>query len=112
MASVWGELQRRNVVRVAIAYAVVAWLVLQIADTVLDNISAPAWVFQTILLLLVIGFPVALVFAWAFVVFLYWQVFSALQVLHPPVFPLRPGQASGSLGQGVAQKGFLPALTP
>jgi TolB-like protein/tetratricopeptide (TPR) repeat protein len=66
MASVWGELQRRNVVRVAIAYAVVAWLVLQIADTVLDNISAPAWVFQTILLLLIIGFPVALVFAWAF----------------------------------------------
>jgi len=60
------ELKQRNVFRVGIAYVVVAWLVLQLADIVLDNIEAPAWVFQTILLLLVIGFPVALVFAWAF----------------------------------------------
>jgi len=60
------ELKQRNVFRVGIAYVVVAWLVLQLADIVLDNIDAPAWVFQTILLLLVIGFPLALVFAWAF----------------------------------------------
>jgi TolB-like protein len=66
MASVWGELKRRNVVRVAVAYAVVAWLLLQVADVVLDNIAAPGWVFQAILLLLIIGFPVALIFAWAF----------------------------------------------
>jgi TolB-like protein/Tfp pilus assembly protein PilF len=66
MTSVWGELKRRNVVRVAVAYTVVAWLLLQVADVVLDNIEAPAWVFQTILLLLVIGFPLALIFAWAF----------------------------------------------
>ena len=66
MASVWGELKRRNVVRVGIAYAIVAWLLLQVADVVLDNIGAPAWVFQVILLLLVIGFPVAIIFAWAF----------------------------------------------
>ena len=60
------ELKRRNVVRVAIAYAIVAWLLLQVADVILDNIEAPAWVFQAILLLLVIGFPVALILAWAF----------------------------------------------
>ena len=66
MTSFWGELKRRNVVRVAIAYAVVAWLLLHVADVVLDNIEAPAWVFQTILLLLIIGFPVALLFAWAY----------------------------------------------
>jgi len=66
MASVWGELKRRNVVRVAIAYAIVAWLLLQVADVVLNNIEAPTWVFQAILLLLAIGFPLALVFAWAF----------------------------------------------
>jgi TolB-like protein/Tfp pilus assembly protein PilF len=66
MASVWGELKRRNVVRVGIAYAIVAWLLLQVADVVLDNIGSPAWVFQVILLLLVIGFPVAIIFAWAF----------------------------------------------
>ena len=66
MASVWNELKRRNVVRVAAAYAVIAWLLLQVADVVLNNIEAPTWVFQTILLLLVIGFPLALIFAWAF----------------------------------------------
>ena len=66
MASVWNELKRRNVVRVAVAYAVIAWLLLQVADVVLNNIEAPTWVFQTILLLLVIGFPLALIFAWAF----------------------------------------------
>ena len=66
MASVWGELKRRNVFRVAIAYVVVSWLLVQVADVVLDNIEAPTWVFQTILLLLVIGFPVSIIFAWAF----------------------------------------------
>jgi TolB-like protein len=66
MTSFWGELKRRNVVRVAIAYAIVSWLLLQMADVVLDNIEAPTWVFQAILLLLVIGFPVAIIFAWAF----------------------------------------------
>ena len=66
MASVWGELKRRNVVRVAIAYAIVSWLLLQVADVILNNIEAPTWVFQAILLLLVIGLPVALIFAWAF----------------------------------------------
>ena len=66
MTSFWVELKRRNVVRVAIAYAIVSWLLLQVADVVLDNIEAPAWVFQAILLLLVIGFPVAIIFAWAF----------------------------------------------
>ena len=66
MTSFWGELKRRNVVRVAIAYGVVAWLLLQLADVVLDNIQAPTWVFQAILLLLIIGLPLALIFAWAF----------------------------------------------
>ncbi len=60
------ELKQRCVFRVGIAYAVVAWLLLQVADVVLDNIEAPAWVFQAILLLLIIGLPVALVLAWAF----------------------------------------------
>ena len=66
MISFWSELKRRNVVRVAIAYAVVSWLLLQVADVVLNNIEAPGWVFKAILLLLVIGFPLAIIFAWAF----------------------------------------------
>jgi len=46
------ELKRRNVFRVGVAYVIVAWLLLQVADVILDNIEAPAWVFQAILLLL------------------------------------------------------------
>ena len=60
------ELKRRNVLRVAIAYIVTAWLLLQVADVVLNNIEAPDWVFQAILLLVALGFPFALIFAWAF----------------------------------------------
>ena len=64
--SLFTELKRRNVFRVGIAYLIVAWLVMQIADVVLNNIQAPGWVFQVILLVLGIGFPVVLAFAWAF----------------------------------------------
>ncbi len=60
------ELKRRNVFRVAIAYVVVAWLALQVADVVLNNVEAPAWVFTVIVLVLGIVFPLVLVFAWAF----------------------------------------------
>jgi len=60
------ELKRRNVFRVGIAYAITSWLLLQVADVVLDHITAPDWVFKTIMLLLAIGFPLALLFAWAF----------------------------------------------
>ena len=64
--SFFEELKRRNVVRVGIAYAVAAWLLLQIADVLIDNIGAPDWVFPTLLMVLGIGFPLALIFAWAF----------------------------------------------
>ena len=64
--SFFEELKRRNVIRVGIAYVVVAWLTMQFADVVLNNIAAPAWVFQVIMLVLAIGFPIVLVFAWAF----------------------------------------------
>ena len=66
MSSFVSELKRRNVFRVAIAYIITAWLLLQVADVVLNNIEAPQWVFQTILLLVALGFPLALLFAWAF----------------------------------------------
>ncbi len=64
--SLFEELKRRNVFRVGIAYTVSAWLILQVADIVLDNIPAPDWVMQVIMVLLAIGLPVALLFAWAF----------------------------------------------
>ena len=64
--SLFEELKRRNVFRVGIACAVTAWLILQVADIVLDNTPAPEWVMHVIMLLLAIGLPVALLFAWAF----------------------------------------------
>ena len=66
MTAVWGELKRRNVVRVAVAYAVVSWLILQLTDVLMPLLALPEWVDRLVFLLLVIGFPLALIFAWAF----------------------------------------------
>src|SRR5438045_9099924 len=64
--SFFGELKRRNVYKVAVAYAVVAWLVTQIATQVFPFLEIPNWVVRLIIALVVIGFPVALIIAWAF----------------------------------------------
>ena len=60
------ELKRRNVYRVAVAYAVVAWLLIQIATQVFPFFEIPNWAVRLVVLLLALGFPVALVLAWAF----------------------------------------------
>jgi TolB-like protein/Flp pilus assembly protein TadD len=60
------ELKRRNVIRVGVAYVVATWVLLQVADLALDNISAPNWVMQVFMLALGLGFPLVLVFSWAF----------------------------------------------
>jgi TolB-like protein/Tfp pilus assembly protein PilF len=62
----FAELKRRNVYKVAVAYAVVAWLVIQAASIFLPAFNAPQWAMQIIILILMIGFPVALAFSWAF----------------------------------------------
>ena len=64
--SFFNELKRRNVVRVAIAYAVAAWVLLQIADLVLENIAAPPWVIQVMMLVILLGFIASVVIAWAY----------------------------------------------
>ena len=66
MASVWEELKRRNVVRVAIAYAIVSWLSLQLTDVLVSLLSLPEWVGRLVFLLLVIGFLLALILSWAY----------------------------------------------
>ncbi len=66
MSSLWGELKRRNVVRVTIAYIIVAWLLLQVSDTLVPALHLPEWFNSAIALLLILGFPVAMLFAWAF----------------------------------------------
>ena len=59
------ELKQRKVVRVAVAYLVVAWLGVQVASIALPAFDAPAWVLRVVILLLALGFPMALILAWA-----------------------------------------------
>jgi TolB-like protein len=60
------ELKRRKVVRVALVYAVVAWGVAQVADLAVSTFGAPEWVMQVLVVLLLLGLPIAVVLAWAF----------------------------------------------
>lgn len=60
------ELKRRNVIRVALAYAVIAWVIAQIAELAFDSFEAPSWVLKSVLVVLALGFPLAVFFAWAF----------------------------------------------
>ena len=64
--SFFRELQRRNVVRVGIVYSVIGWLLAQIAEFAFENFGAPDWVLKTFVVLLLLGLPIALLFAWAF----------------------------------------------
>ena len=62
--SFFGELRRRNVFRVGIAYLAAVWVLLQVADVVLPNIGAPTWIIQALIFSAALGFPVALLLAW------------------------------------------------
>jgi TolB-like protein/Flp pilus assembly protein TadD len=62
----FAELKRRNVYKVAIAYGVVAWLLMQIASQIFPFFEIPNWAVRLVVLLLIIGFPIALIIAWAF----------------------------------------------
>ena len=64
--SVFAELKRRNVYKVAVAYAIVGWLSIQIATQVFPFLEIPNWVVRLVILAVAIGFPIALVIAWAF----------------------------------------------
>jgi TolB-like protein/Flp pilus assembly protein TadD len=66
MSSFFRELKRRNVYRVAAAYAVVAWLLIQIATSTFPVLEIPNWATKLVIVLVVLGFPLALIFAWAF----------------------------------------------
>ena len=62
----FSELKRRNVYKVAVAYGIVAWLLIQIATQTFPFFGVPSWVVRAVILILALGLPVALVFAWAF----------------------------------------------
>ena len=60
------ELRRRKVYRVAVAYAIVAWLLIQAASILFPTFEAPTWVMKVFVSAVILGFPVALILAWAF----------------------------------------------
>ncbi len=62
----FAELKRRNVYKVAVAYAVVGWVIAQIATQIFPFLEIPNWIVRLVIVLIAIGFPIALVIAWAF----------------------------------------------
>ncbi len=62
----FGELKRRNVVKVGVAYLVVGWILIEASSVLMPAFGAPDWVFRIFALIVVLGFPLALIFAWAF----------------------------------------------
>jgi TolB-like protein len=66
MASFWGELRRRNVFKVGVAYAIVAWLLVQVSVAVETPLHLPGWMDTFVIVLLIIGFPIALFLTWAY----------------------------------------------
>src|SRR5213076_3505826 len=66
IANFFAELKRRNVYRVAVAYAVVAWLLIQAASILFPTFEAPGWVMKVFVTIVAAGFPIALILAWAF----------------------------------------------
>jgi TolB-like protein/Tfp pilus assembly protein PilF len=66
MSKFYDELKRRNVIKAAIAYIVVAWVLLQVLSIVLPSVEAPQWVMKTIMLIMVIAFPIWVFIAWVY----------------------------------------------
>ncbi len=66
MGSLLSELKHRNVFRVAVAYAVLSWLLLQVADIILPAFSVPDWTSRLLVLVLALGFVPVLMFSWAY----------------------------------------------
>src|SRR5207247_2318931 len=66
LAKFFSELKRRNVYKVAVAYAVVGWLIAQIATQIFPFLEIPNWIVRLVIVLIAIGFPIAIVIAWAF----------------------------------------------
>lgn len=97
MNSFFAELKRRKVFQVGVAYIVLAWVVAQVMDLALENFGAPDWVIKTVLMLLVAGFPIAVLLAWAY-------------ELTPDGIKLTNGVSPALAGATTAAVGALPAI--
>ena len=61
-----GEMRRRNIFKVSLAYAIVSWLIVQVADVLLPTFNAPQWIMQVLVIVLVLMFPIAVLLSWAY----------------------------------------------
>src|ERR1700675_1117769 len=84
MGNFFAELKRRHIYRGTVAYAVVAWVLIQLVGNVAPMLRLPEWAGSLVFILLLVGFPVALIFAW--------------------IHPLQPPTPDGTLGRAVAGK--------
>ncbi len=64
--AILGEMRRRNIFKVSLAYAIVSWLVVQVADIVLPTFNAPQWIMQVLVVMLILLFPIAVLLSWAY----------------------------------------------
>ena len=64
--SLFAELKRRNVVPVGIAYIIIGWVLAQVAEFAFENFGAPEWALKVVVVVLLLGLPLALFFSWAF----------------------------------------------
>ena len=60
------ELRRRNIYKVAVAYGIVAWLLTQVATQTFPFLEIPSWCVRLVIVLLILGFPIAMILAWAY----------------------------------------------
>ncbi len=62
----WNQLKKRKVVRVALSYIFVGWVVMQVGEVTLESLAVPAWSLTLLVVFILLGFPIALVLAWAY----------------------------------------------
>ncbi len=91
----WSELRRRKVVKAAVVYVIVAWLLIQIAEVVFEPLRLPEWSLTLVIVLAAIGFPLALVLAWAFEVSPQGLQREVKKTDAEPAFSLSASQGNG-----------------
>jgi adenylate cyclase len=99
LASFFTELRRRNVFKVAVAYVLVAWLLIQAATTVFPNLGLERWTVTLVIVLVAIGFPVALVLAWAYELRPADEPLAAVEQVRVTAVDPPPGPASATAAE-------------
>ncbi len=106
--SIFGELQRRKVIKTCLAYVVLCWLILQIADVMIPILDLPNWVAKLILLLLMVGLPLVAILSWMFDLSAHGIIRDTV-VRPPPSLAPQPSveMESGSVGLRSAGSGIV-----